>query len=403
MNEPNEPASGLPTYPMPRTALHYSPELARLQEEDPITKVQLWNRLEPWLFTRYDDVCAILRDPRVSADSSRPTYPHTSAAVAETRSQFPTFLQMDPPQHQFYRRMLAADFTPKAVAKLRVQIEQIVEGALEELCKHTPPVDFVEEFALVVPSTVIAGLLGVPYTDHAFFQSRSKTLVSSHTTQQEARVAAEELRVYLTDLIAAKNRDPGDDVLSRLVVNHMRNGELTPEEVVATARLLLTGGHDTTANLIALGTLALLLHPDQLDLLRHDRTLLPNAIEEMLRFFTITHIGRRRVASEEIEISGVVVAAGDGIVAAHEMANRDPCRFENPNSFDIRRKTLGHLGFGCGPHQCLGQSLARLELEIVFERLFDRIPNLRLGADVHEMKFKSDSIAYGVEQMLVTW
>ena len=165
---------------------------------------------------------------------------------------------------------------------------------------------------------------------------------------------------------------------SRLIVNHELKREISHEQVVGTARLLLTGGHTTTASMTALGTLLLLLHPDQLGQLRADRSLIPNAVEEMLRFCTIAHIGRRRVVREDLTLAGVTIHAGEGIIADHKIANRDPRVFPDPGEFDIDRDTTGHLAFGAGPHQCLGQHLARVRLQVVFDRLLERVPALRL-------------------------
>jgi cytochrome P450 len=395
----------LPFYPMPsESRLHPAARLAELQARCPVTRVRIWNDMHPWLFTRYDDVRAILGDPRVSADSSAPGYPSTSLAVAQTRDEFPTFLQMDAPDHIFYRRMVAGAFTTARAEAYRAEITGLVDEALDELLAMRPPVNFVEAFALVVPSRMIAKLLGVPYADHGFFQSRTHTLTSGQSTAQELATATTEMREYLDSLVTAKERDPGDDLLSQLIVRHARQGEISHEQVVATARLLLTGGHDTTASMTALGTLILLLHPDQMARLRADRSLLRNAIEEMLRFFTITHIGRRRVAVADIERAGVTVRAGEGIIADHKVANRDPGKFAAPDTFDISRETVGHVAFGAGPHQCLGQQLARVELQVIFDRLLTRVPALHLAGRFEDVRWKDESVVtLGLDEMAVSW
>ena len=181
-------------------------------------------------------------------------------------------------------------------------------------------------------------------------------------------------------------RDPGDDLLGQLIVRHARKGGISHEQVVATARLLLTGGHDTTASMTALGTLILLLHPDQIGRLRADRSLLPGAVGEMLRFFTITHLGRRRVAVADIERAGIRVRGGEGIIADAKMANRDSRKFAEPDTFDISRDTVGHVAFGTGPHQCIGQQLARVELQVIFDRLLTRIPGLHLVGGIEDLR-----------------
>jgi cytochrome P450 len=395
----------LPFYPMPsESRLHPAASLSELQTRCPVTRVRIWNDMRPWLFTRYDDVSAILSDPRVSADSSAVGYPPTSLATVETRNEFPTFLQMDAPDHIFYRRMVAGAFTTPHAEAHRAEITELVDDALDELLAMQPPVNFVEAFALVVPSRMIAKLLGVPYADHGFFQSRSHTLTSGLSTPQELATASAEMREYLEDLVTAKEQDPGEDLLSQLIVRHARKGEISHEQVVATARLLLTGGHDTTASMTALGTLILLLHPDQMARLRDDRSLLRNAVEEMLRFFTITHIGRRRVAVDNIERAGVTVRAGEGIIADHKMANRDPSKFAAPNTFDISRDTVGHVAFGAGPHQCLGQQLARVELQVIFDRLLTRLPGLHLVGGIEDVKWKDEGVVtLGLDEMVVGW
>ena len=391
-------------YPMPsESRLHPAARLAELQAKCPATRVQIWNDMQPWLFTRYDD-CTILRDPRLSADSSAPGYPNTSLATQQTRDAFPTFLQMDAPNHVFYRRMVAGAFTKARTEASRAEITRHVDEALDEMLAMQPPVNFIDAFALVVPSRMIAKLLGVPYADHGFFQSRSHSLTSGLSTTQEVATATAEMREYLDNLVAAKERDPGDDLLSQLIVRHARKGEISHEQVVATARLLLTGGHDTTANMTALGTLILLLHPDQMARLRADRSLLPNAVEEMLRFFTITHIGRRRVAVADVEWAGVTVRAGEGIIVDHKMANRDPSKFADPNTFDISRNTMDHVAFGMGPHQCLGQHLARVELQVIFDRLLTRVPGLRLVGSIEDVVWKDEGVvALGLDELIVGW
>ncbi|MFF3877395.1 cytochrome P450 [Streptomyces sp. NPDC001978] len=398
------PANDPPFYPVPRSCpLHPSEALADLQALSPLTKVQIWNEQPAWLVTRHAELLQLLVDPRLSVNSERQGYPSANLAAAQMREQFPTFLQMDAPEHQILRRMVASDFSVKKSEARRAEIDEIVKDALESLLQLTPPVDFIEEFALVVPSMVIARILGVPYKDHKFFQSRSHTFTSSNSTPEEIRVATGEMREYLTELVTSKNREPGDDLLSRLVVKHMRTGELSLDQVVAHARLLLAGGHDTTASMIGLGMLALLLYPDQRSLLANDRTHMRNAVEEMLRFTTITHIGRRRVATSDISIGEVTIKAGEGVIADAFIGNRDPRVFEDPDSFDIDRDTRAHIAFGYGPHQCIGQNLARVELQVVFNQLLDKIPTMRLAVDFEELRFKESAIIYGLEALPIAW
>jgi cytochrome P450 len=255
-----------------------------------------------------------------------------------------------------------------------------------------------------VPSLVICELLGVPYADHEFFQANSAILINRGSTLDQLTGAQERLVGYLDELVGEKLADPGDDLLSDLA-QRVKAGELSRHDAAAMARLLLVAGHETTANMIALGTLALLQRPDQLAALREsdDPTQIAAAVEELLRFLTIVHSGRRRVALQDIEIDGQTIRAGDGVVLANDIANRDEFAFADPDRLDIRRDARHHVAFGFGVHQCLGQPLARVELQVVYGTLYRRIPTLRLAVDLDQVRFKHDGAVYGVYELPVTW
>jgi len=252
---------------------------------------------------------------------------------------------------------------------------------------------------------VICELLGVPYADHDFFQACSKKIVSRSTPVDDAVKAGDDLRAYLLDLVAAKEKEPTDDMIGRLVTDQLATGELTRDEVAGMASLMLVAGHETTANMIALGTVALLEHPDQLARLRDtdDPKLVANAVEELLRYLTIVHSGRRRVATEDIEVAGQLVRAGEGVILANDAGNRDEEQFPEPARLDISRQARHHIAFGFGVHQCLGQPLARMELQVVYSTLYRRIPTLELAVPVEELQFKHDAFVYGVHSLPVTW
>ncbi len=218
-------------------------------------------------------------------------------------------------------------------------------------------------------------------------------------------MASGELARYLGGLVGAKLENPGGaDLLSRLA-QRVGAGDLTLREATEMAVLLLIAGHETTANMIALSTLLLLRNPDQLALLRdsNDPTMATRAVEELLRYLTITHGGRRRVALEDMEVAGCPVRAGDGLVLPNDVANRDPRAFDEPDELDITREARHHVAFGFGVHQCLGQPLARLELEIVYRTLYRRLPDLRLATEFEAIPFKHDGFVYGVYELPVTW
>ena len=263
--------------------------------------------------------------------------------------------------------------------------------------------DLVQALALPVPSMVICELLGVPYRDHEFFQERTRTLLHHKSTPEQARAAADELAAYLDRLVADKADAPGDDLIGRLLVDQERPGALSRSDLVMMARLLLVAGHETTANMIGLGTLALLDHPEQLRRLLADLSLVPNAVEELLRFLSIVQFGIPRLAVQDAVVGDVTIRAGEGVVALLPAANRDPDEFAHPDDLDVTRPARRHVAFGYGVHQCLGQTLARVELQEVFTRLFTRFPTLRLAVPFEQVPLRHDMFIYGVHALPVAW
>jgi cytochrome P450 len=399
------PVATIPEYPTARAAgCPFDPPPA-LRAVPPISRIQLWDGSTPWLVTRHADVRALLRDPRVSADTRREGYPHTSAGARARLARGFTFINMDNPEHARLRRLVTGTFAIRRIEAMRPSIQQIVDEQIDALLTGPRPVDLVEAFALPVPSLVICHLLGVPYADHNFFQQRARVLLTRDQAVERGVAAQTELIEYLDRVIAHKLAAPADDLLSRLAVEHVASDELSRHEAARMAVLLLIAGHETTANMIALGTLALLEHPDQLATVRgsDDPALIAGAVEELLRYLSIAHSGRRRIALEDIEVDGQIIRAGDGIVMAGEAADRDEARFPDPDRLDLHRDARGHLAFGFGVHQCLGQPLARVELQVVYGTLYRRIPGLRLATGLEQIRFKDDSNVYGVHVLPVTW
>ncbi|MBB5953807.1 hypothetical protein FHS29_000377 [Saccharothrix tamanrassetensis] len=397
-----ESTAGLPRFPMPRARgcpFDPSPVLRELQRETPLARVELWDGSTPWLVTRYADQRALLADPRVSAEMAHPDYPRQAPGIGSLG-----FIGLDDPEHARQRRMVGAAFTVKKVEAMRPAVQRIIDEAVDALLAGPRPVDLVQAFALPVPSLVICDLLDVPYRDHGFFQRSTRTLVHRGSTGEQRAEALGALAEYLGRLLAAKLDDPADDLLSGLSAR-VQAGELTHRQATEMAVLLLVAGHETTANMIALSTLLLLRHPDQLALLRDsaDPTVVTRAVEELLRLLNITHGGRRRFATADIEVAGQVVRAGEGLVMPNDIANRDPAAFPDPDRLDITRDARHHIAFGFGVHQCLGQPLARLELELVYRTLFRRLPGLRLATDFEQVPFKHDGFVYGVYELPVTW
>jgi cytochrome P450/ferredoxin len=395
-----------PAFPMRRCPYGPPPEYAELRRQ-PISRVRMPDGSKAWILTRYDDVKAVLGDHWFSTEPTREGYPFISPARASLLlNEDPApLIRLDPPEHTRQRRMLTREFMLGRVRAMRPMIERTVDQLLDELERTEPPVDFAERFALALPSTVIAAILGVPYEDRGYFQERAQAKLDLTADPEVPLQAGAEMRAYLDKLIAGKLERPEqqDDLISRLVTTQVVPGHLTRAQALATIELLLMGGHETTANMIALGTLSLLKHPAQRDALVADPSLVGGAIEEMLRYHTIVHYNGPRVALEDVEVGGQLIRRGEAVLALVSAANRDPDHFPDPDAFDIHRDARSHLAFSFGVHQCLGQQLARAELEIVFTRLFQRLPSLRLAVPEEELKFNYGGFVYGIKSLPLTW
>ncbi|MET8703736.1 cytochrome P450 [Kitasatospora sp. NPDC004723] len=366
----------------------------------PVTRAELPDGDLCWLVTGFAEVRTVLSDRRFSADIRHPAFPLLVAGARELITDNPDFLRLDDPEHARQRRMLTGEFLVKRVEALRPEIQRIVDEALDRMTAGRTTADLVTDFALPVPSLVICLLLGVPYEDHDRFQRLSRTMLNQESTVEQLREAQEEVRDYLRDLTARKRAQPEDDVLSRLAARD----DLTPDDVAGMGVLLLIAGHETTANMISLSTALLLEHPEQIPGLADPATL-PGAVEELLRLLTIVHTGLPRVALEDVELGGVTVRAGEGVMAMLSTANRDEAVFGGAghratDELDLDRDARRQLAFGFGVHQCLGQPLARAELQIALETLFRRLPGLRPAG---EREFRTESFIYGMRSLPVTW
>ncbi|WP_027660123.1 cytochrome P450 [Salinispora fenicalii] len=382
-------------------------EYEQIREHSPITKVRLTNGGDAWWIAGHELGRAVLADRRFSSDRRRDNFPFVSTDP-ETRKQLqdqPTsMLGMDGAEHAQARRALMGEFTVRRMAGLRPRIQQIVDQHIDEmLSSEQRSADLVEALSLPVPSLVICELLGVPYADHDFFQAHSGPLVR-HNTPPEVRARIQrELNTYLGALIDRKVTDPTDDLLGRQIAKQRAAGTFDRTSLVSMAFLLLIAGHETTANMISLGVVGLLQNPDQLAMIKEDPEKTPPAVEELLRYFTIADTVTARVATEDVQLGGTTINAGDGVVISGLAADHDPTVFTDPDRIDLERGARHHVAFGFGPHQCIGQTLARMELQIVFDTLFRRIPTLRLAAPLDDIPFKSDAFVYGAEKLPVAW
>ncbi|MFY1672523.1 cytochrome P450 [Plantactinospora sp. WMMB334] len=376
------------------------PGITAIQVEGPMVRVPMWGgRLHPWVVTRWEEARLILSSPHVSVESSNPGYPAVVPGAQPQARGF--FAFQDAPVHTLFRRALAREFLVKRVEQLRAPTERMSTRLIDAMIERGGPLDLVDALALPLPSLVICELLGVPYADHDFFQDVARTLVNSDNPPERLQAAFQELAGYIEDLVRQKQRSPGDDVLSRLTPS-ISDGTFTVEDAANIGAMLLFAGHETTANMISLGTVALLDHPDQIVHLHGGPAEVQNAVEELLRYLSVANIGIRRATLGDITVGGQTIRAGDGVIIMPSAVNRDDTVFSEPDELDLTRENARrHLSFGYGIHQCLGQPLARMELQTVLPALFQRLPGLRI-APGDTVRFK-DQMAAGAAYLPVTW
>ncbi|AZS83498.1 cytochrome P450 [Streptomyces griseoviridis] len=398
------PPSDAPAFPSDRTCPYHLPD--RYDDlrarEGSLQRVTLYDGRQVWVVTGHETARKLLADPRLSSDRSDPAFPATSPRVESFRQRRPGFIGLNPPEHGPKRRMTIGEFTVRRIKGMRPDIESIVHGFLDDMIAAGPPADLVSRFALPVPSLVICRLLGVPYEDHDLFQDASRRLVQS-TDAAGAGAARDDLESYLGGLVDSLRGTSRPGLLSTLVTEQLETGAIDREELVATAILLLVAGHETTASMTSLSVITLLEHPEQWAALRADPALIPGAVEELLRYLAIADVVGARAVTADIEIDGQHIRAGEGVIIANSITNRDSSAFADPDTFDVHREARHHLSFGYGVHQCLGQNLARLELDIILTALLDRLPGLRLAVPVDRLDLRPGTTIQGVNELPVTW
>ncbi|MEU8359795.1 cytochrome P450 [Nonomuraea sp. NPDC048882] len=393
----------LPSMPTSRSSgCPFDPpkELVDAREQSPISRFTFPDGHQGWVVTGYDLTRSILADPRFSSRRELMRHhPVIDYGDIEVPPAPPgEFLLMDEPQHGRYRKPLVGKFTVRRMRLLTERVEQITAEHLDAMEKAGPTVDLVTAFAKPIPAIVICELLGVPYEDRGFFQDNIDKFLGGEASDEEVGTAYVAVQQYLAELVAAKRANPTDDVLSDLL-----DSDLTDEELQGMALILLSAGFDTTANMLALGTFALLQNPDQPAALRADPSLTDQAVEELLRYLTVAK-QFFRVALEDVELGGHTITAGSTVVLALNAANRDPARFTDPHTLDIHRQDGGHLAFSHGIHQCLGQQLARVEMRVAFPALLNRFPTLRLAVPAEQVALRPEiADIYGVKSLPVTW
>ncbi|MBM7173044.1 cytochrome P450 [Streptomyces sp. G44] len=394
------------SFPQDRTCPYHPPTgYAPLAEARPLSRITLFDGRPVWLVSGHAVARELLADPRLSTDRGHEDFPSPTERFARVRRRSVALLGVDDPRHNTQRRMLIPSFSVKRIAALRPRIQETVDRLLDAMEAQGPPAELVGAFALPVPSMVICALLGVPYADHDFFEESSRRLLRGPTVEDTV-TARDELEAYFHALLDRKRREPGDGLLDELIHQQLAEDALDREELVSLATILLIAGHETTANMISLGTFTLLQHPGRLAELTAGldagRSLTPAVVEELLRYLSIAD-GLLRLVKEDIEIAGSTLRAGDGVVFSTSLINRDDAVYESPDELDWHRGTRHHLAFGFGVHQCLGQNLARLELEIALRSLFERLPGLRLAVPAEKVPFKAGDTIQGMLELPVSW
>src|ERR687890_2101048 len=385
------------------------PFYARLRAEAPVWRTTRPDRRVAWLVTRYDDVARVLKDDTFAKDK-------LNAMDPEQRAKTPwvpgflkplerNMLDSDDPDHMRLRALVSKAFTPRLIERLRRRIEALCEellNAMERERKRKGGTDLVAGYALPLPATVIAELLGVPAEDHARFHSWSNRLVSVSSGRDMLRALPAALAFvrYLRKLVERRRADPEDDLITALIRAEEAGDKLSEDELLAMAFLLLVAGHETTANLIASGTLALLEHPEQTERLRRDPSLVKPAVEELLRYTSPVEMATERYAREDAEIGGRRIPRGGLVLAVLGSANRDERHFEDPDVLDIARDPNRHLAFGRGGvHHCVGAPLARMEGQIAIGALLRRFPRSRLAVPPETLRWRRGLFLRGLERL----
>ncbi|MFI8420758.1 cytochrome P450 [Streptomyces sp. NPDC085460] len=394
MSAPLHTVAAMPTERRPGCPFDPPAELLDAREHGPISRLTHPGGMPGWLITGYDLVRSVLADPRFSSRKDLLNVVDFEIPPAPPGE----FLLMDDPEHARYRKPLVGKFTVRRMRLLTERIEQVTAECLDAMAEAGPTADLVTAFAKPIPTIVICEILGVPYEDRASFQQQIDTFMGGEVSDEELIAAYTATQEYLARLVAAKRAHPTDDVLSELT-----DSDLSDEELKGISLILLAAGFDTTANMLALGTFALLQNPEQLAALRADPSLTDGAVEELLRYLSVAKTFMR-TALEDVEVGGQTIEAGTTVVLSYHTANRDPERFTDPGALDIRRPFDGHLAFSHGIHQCLGQQLARIEMRVAFRALIERFPTLRLAVPAEEVALRPESAdIFGVKSLPVTW
>ncbi|WP_435833099.1 cytochrome P450 [Kitasatospora purpeofusca] len=384
--------------------LEFDPLLKRLLTEEPIARIRLpHGEGEAWLATRYEDVRVVTTDRRFSraAGIGRDLPRMTPAPIAQVES----INLMDPPAHNRLRRLVAQGFTNRQVERMRAHTQRVVDGYLDEMTEHGAPADLVAHLSARLPLTTICELLDIPAEDRTELRGHAVAMMAMGPNSGAGQVNAKTaLRAYFAELTAARRRDPGEDLISALATARDGAELLDDDELAVMAMVLLVTGHDTSTYELSNITYTLLTHPEQLAKLRAQPEMLPRALEELLRFIPFRQgVGIARVATEDVELGGVLIRAGEPVHVSYLAANRDPAVYERPDELDLDRGTPTHMTFGYGTHHCLGSHLARMELQVAIGTLLNRFPGLRLAVPPEALDWRTGSIWRYPRTLPVAW
>jgi len=389
--------TSLPTKRHPDRPFDPPAEFAEIRERDPLVRFIYPDGHHGWLATGHAEVRAILSDRRFSSRFELLHLPFPGGPAEVPPAPLGDLTGIDPPEHTRLRRPLVGWFTVRRMRLLGDRIARIAADHLAAMQRAGTRADLVPAYAEPIPALTICELLGVPYADRDSFRSDVRVIMSTTATMEEQGAAMVALHEYLLGLVQAKRAHPTDDILGALTATDLSNDELA-----GVGAILLAAGLDTTANMIAMGTFALLVNPDQLAALRADPDLIDSAIEELLRYLSVADIGLRS-ALEDVEVAGRLIRAGESVTYSMATANRDPRRFEDPDRLDLHRNAGGHVALGHGLHQCLGQQLARVEMRAAFPTLLSGLPELRLDVASSDVPLRTDTNIYGVHSLPVAW
>ncbi|WP_370967396.1 cytochrome P450 [Amycolatopsis sp. cg9] len=409
MTETLDTATEVPSFPLPRGKCPYHPPAAysELHEKAPLSKVKLVDGKQAWVVTGYAEARALLADPRLSAARSHPDFPNNAKIMPGTGMPQPvpegdalTFAQLDDPEHNAQRKLVIPSFTLRQAKAMRPKIQKIVDELIDGMLADGPGADLVSAFAVPFPSMMMAELFGVPEEDRAVYTEHVQYLA----TRPDMMVPAiYTLSDFYTRLFERKRAEPAEDLATHMVTSFdERPDEIGFQQLLNSAMLVTVSGNESTMTMISLGAFAVLDNPAQADVLRADPAgAAPRAVEELLRYISAGDI-ISRLATEDIEIGGQTVRAGEGVILATPAVNRDPAAFPAPHELDLRRDHKTHLTFGHGPHQCVAMNFATAALEVVFSTLFTRLPGLRLAVPSEEVPPGGLGV-YRVAELPVTW